>query len=181
MSRTVPSWLDDPVCLVVGEGAGVEAIAHELAAAGATIARAPVAATLDKAAISLAGAEEAACDPVALLVHSIAQIEEREAVTSAAYFTECLAALSRERNIAASVLFLSDSETRSITALRQLTADQSRQWSQGGTRANGIYTRLLSGGTKLELRSLGALAAYLLSPYARHVSGCAMSVDDVAE
>ena len=154
MSRTVPSWLDDPVCVVVGHGDGVEAAAHELAAAGATIARGPI--TSDPAAAlgAIEAAEKAARDPVTIVLHA----SGGQDVAATAYgkaFTVYL----ENRELNGAFLLLEPAGTDVRQALVELSGPR--------LRANAIATNYAYGGPLKKLRALGALAAYLASDNAR--------------
>ena len=158
MSRTVPSWLEDPVAIVIGEGEGVEAVAHELAAAGATIARGPVAESHAVAAEAIAAASAAARDPVKSLI---------------------------AQGLTGSILFLDLPEdaggavqATASGALGNLTKTLAVEWARDGIRVNTITSRVVAGGTKEELRSLGALASYLVSDFAAYVTGSLIGIDD---
>ncbi len=164
MSRTVPSWLDDPVCVVVGHGDGVEAAAHELAAAGATIARGPI--TSDPAAAlgAIEAAEKAARDPVTIVLHA----SGGQDVAATAYgkaFTVYL----ENRELNGAFLLLEPAGTDARQALVELSGPR--------LRANAIATNYAYGGPLKKLRALGALAAYLASDYAAYVYGACLGVD----
>ncbi len=199
MSRTVPSWLNDPVAIVIGQGLGVEAVAHELAAAGATIARGPYAGSLDDAGEAIDLACSAARAPVTLLVHGepnhdISEPEEltpemwRQQISHGLDSRFFYAAALANRLFAAksrgSVLFLARpwreaSVGASATggATRNLVQTLAVEWARDGIRTNAIETKFIDGGSPAELRSFGALAAYLLSDYAAYVTGSIIGVD----
>jgi NAD(P)-dependent dehydrogenase (short-subunit alcohol dehydrogenase family) len=200
MSRTVPSWLADPVAIVIGEGEGLEAVAHELAAAGATIARGPAAASRTEAAAAIGAASLAARDPVTLLIHAGAPaIAERADLIDprdwragmqagldsrffyAAEFAQSLIAQGKP----GSILFLDlpqeaggAVQAAASGALSNLTKTLAVEWARDGIRVNTIASRVVDGGTKAELRALGALAAYLVSDFAAYITGSVMGVDD---
>lgn len=202
MSRTVPRWLEDPVAIVIGEGMGVEAVAYELAAAGATIARGPVAESHAAAATAIAAASAAARDPVTVLVHAGGHVAatSAEALDLAAwragmqagldsrffYATELAKSLFA-RGLTGSILFLdlpdqggSAVQAAASGALGNLTKTLAVEWARDGIRVNTIASRVVGGGTKEELRSLGALASYLVSDFAAYVTGSitGIGVDD---
>ncbi|HBL92389.1 MAG TPA: hypothetical protein DHV57_11195 [Hyphomonas sp.] len=164
MSRTVPSWLDDPVCLVVGTGAGVEAAAHELAAAGATIARGPLTENAAEALAALETAQRAARDPVTIVLHA----SGNQDIAARAYgeaFTQYLA----EANLKGTILLIEPVGADMAVALKTLAGPR--------VRANAIGTTYVTGGAREKLRALGALAAYLVSEYAAYVCGAHLGVD----
>lgn len=200
MSRTVPSWLADPVAIVIGGGEGVEAVAHELAAAGAIIARGPVAASRAEAAAAIAAASLAARDPVTLLIHAGAPraaeradlIDPRDwragiqAGLDSRFFyaAEFAHSLIAQRKPGA-ILFLdlpqeAGGAVQAATsgALSNLTKTLAVEWARDGIRVNTIASRVVEGGTEAELRALGALAAYLVSDFAAYITGSVMGVDD---
>lgn len=200
MSRTVPSWLADPVAIVIGEGAGLEAVAHELAAAGATIARGPVVASRADAAAAIEAASAAARDPVTLLVHAGStgdgtradQLDPRAwraglqaGVDSGFFYAAELAQSLIAQGRPGVILFLDLPEeaggavrAAASGALSNLTKTLAVEWARDGIRVNTIASRVVAGGTRSQLRSLGALAAYLVSDYAAYITGCVMGVDD---
>lgn len=200
MSRTVPSWLDDPVAMVVGEGEGVEAVAHELAAAGATIGRGPYAESIEEADSALDALSRAARDPVTLLVHAspVHQIEIDAAnsadtwrgeigprLDSPFFYSAALVRRLFDLKSGGAILFLSrpwaqasSAAAASDAALQNLTKTLSVEWARDGIRTNMVQSGFLDGGSKTELRSLGALASYLMSDYAAYVTGCIMGVDE---
>ena len=204
MSRTVPSWLEDPVAIVVGEGEGVEAVAHELAAAGATIARGPVAGSHAVAAEAIAAASAAARDPVTLLVHAGAPVSAMSAekldlaawragmqagLDSRFFYAAELAKSLIAQGLTGSILFLDVPESAggavqaaASGALGNLTKTLAVEWARDGIRVNTIASRVVDGGSKEELRSLGALASYLVSDFAAYVTGSmtGIGVDDFA-
>jgi NAD(P)-dependent dehydrogenase (short-subunit alcohol dehydrogenase family) len=200
MSRTVPSWLADPVAIVIGEGEGLEAVAHELAAAGATIARGPVAGSRAEAAAAIGAASLAARDPVTLLIHAGAPTTAERAdlidprdwragiqagldsrFFYAAEFAQRLIAQGKP----GAILFLDLTEeaggavqAAASGALCNLTKTLAVEWARDGIRINTIASRVVAGGTKAELRSLGALAAYLVSDFAAYITGCVVGIDE---
>jgi NAD(P)-dependent dehydrogenase (short-subunit alcohol dehydrogenase family) len=200
MSRTVPSWLADPVAIVIGEGAGVEAVAHELAAAGATIARGPRVASHEAAALAIASANAAARDPVTILVHAGGTVAPGRADEMGyAYFRDSLqtgldsrffyaAELAKSlmaKSLPGTILFLSlPEETGGVVeaavsgGLGNLTKTLAVEWARDGIRVNTIASRIVAGGTKEELRSLGAMASYLVSDFAAYITGAVLGIDD---
>ncbi len=200
MSRTVPSWLPDPVAIVIGEGEGVEAVAHELAAAGATIARGPVAESRDVAREAIAAAEAAAKDPVTLLVHASGPVNPIRSdalsiqewrlglgtgLDSQFFYSSELAKRLMAQEMAGAILFLDLPENaggviQAATSggLGNLTKTLAVEWARDGIRVNTIASRIVAGGTKSELRSLGALSSYLMSDFAAYVTGATMGISD---
>lgn len=200
MSRTVPSWLADPVAIVIGQGEGVEAVAHELAAAGATIARGPIAESRDVARDAIALASAAAKDPVTLLVHAGGLLNAASAETldiqdwrsglcsgldSRFFYAAELAASLMAQEATGAILFLDLQEdaggVMQATAsggLGNLTKTLAVEWARDGIRVNTIASRIVAGGSKTELRSLGALSSYLMSDFAAYVTGTIVGVDD---
>ncbi|AXE63644.1 hypothetical protein BBF93_04965 [Hyphomonas sp. CACIAM 19H1] len=200
MSRTVPSWLADPVAIVIGEGEGLEAVAHELAAAGATIARGPVVASRAEAAAAIEAASAAARDPVTLLVHTVSALVRTRAdqldpaawraglqasLDSRFFYAAELAQSLMAQGKPGTILFLDLPEeaggavqAAASGALCNLTKTLAVEWARDGIRVNTIASRVVAGGTKAELRSLGALAAYLVSDFAAYITGCVMGIDD---
>ena len=182
MSRTVPSWLEDPVAIVIGEGEGVEAVAHELAAAGATIARGPVASSHAVAAEAIAAASAAARDPVALLVHAGGPVSamRTEKLDLAAWRAGMQAGLDSRFFYAAELAKDGGGTVQAAASggLGNLTKTLAVEWARDGIRVNTIASRVVGGGTKQELRSLGALASYLVSDFAAYVTGSIMGIDD---
>ncbi|WP_439621182.1 SDR family oxidoreductase [Hyphomonas sp.] len=199
MSRTVPSWLEDPVAIVIGEGEGVEAVAHELAAAGATIARGPAAESHAVAAEAIAAASAAARDPVTLLVHAGGPVSalraeklELEAwrtglkggIDSRFFYATELAKSLIAQGLTGTVLFLDLPESAggalqaaTSGAVGNLTRTLAVEWARDGIRVNTIASQFVGGGTKEELRSLGALASYLVSDFAAYVTGSITGID----
>lgn len=200
MSRTVPSWLADPVAIVIGQGEGVEAVAHELAAAGATIARGPIAESREVARDAIALASAAAKDPVTMLVHAGGQSNPASAETldiqdwrsglcagldSRFFYAAELAASLMAQETTGAILFLDLQENAGSVmqatasgGLGNLTKTLAVEWARDGIRVNTIASRIVAGGTKTELRSLGALSSYLMSDFAAYVTGAIVGVDD---
>lgn len=164
MSRTVPSWLDDPVCVVVGSGDGVEAVAHELAAAGATIARGPLTGDPDAARAALDAAHAAARDPVTILVQAPA--DDRGSVRA---YGEAFPSYLQSWDLNGTILLLELEINPSSEELENLSGTR--------IRANAIYSEYVDRGPREKMRALGALAAYLASDYAAYIYNARIGVD----
>lgn len=164
MSRTVPSWLDDPVCVVVGAGDGVEAVAHELAAAGATIARGPVTDDTEAALAAIEIADKAAGDPVSILVHASGGND-----VAAKAYGEAFAKYLDKTNLKGNILLLEPVGAGAETSLASLCGPK--------VRANAITSTYVATGPREKLRALGELASYLASDYAAYVCGACLGID----
>lgn len=200
MSRTVPSWLADPVAIIVGDGPGVEAVAHELAAAGATITRGPIADSRERASQAITEASAAATDPVTILVHAggpfsmgneiqadpaIWRRDLNRHLDSPFFYASEIARSLHAGGLTGSILFLSAPEdgdgaaqAAAVGGLANLTKTLAVEWARDGIRVNMIKSHVMDRGTKDQLRSLGALAAYLVSDYAAYVTGSIIGTDD---
>jgi NAD(P)-dependent dehydrogenase (short-subunit alcohol dehydrogenase family) len=200
-------WLAGARLLQCGEGDTVRAMAEMLAAAGARVYRSAVAPGQESAITQYFDAAEAALGGgIDLLLHggssfAVAHAEatdlaawracvsadiDRRFLQSAEFVRRCIAGRRY-----GSILFLLPALTPAVGRFAQATAygavenlvkSLAVEWARDGIRINAIASRACeqSPDSDPELaRSLGNLAAYLLSDYAAYVSGTVMGVDEV--
>jgi NAD(P)-dependent dehydrogenase (short-subunit alcohol dehydrogenase family) len=207
VTGATPNWLNARRALVVGNSPAADAVAAAFTGLGARTARAGAEIVeVAEIADSFAAAETSCDGSIEILVHAGIQMPNAAAETfdldrwrttqSADIDGRFLhaAEFTRRRLIArghGAILFLMPSPaipTGRVTtatahgALENLVKSLAVEWARDGIRTNAIASRVVehfAAATEAEQKSLGNLAAYLVSDYAAYVTGCLMGVAEV--